>query len=386
MEYREACLPIFILPAGVLTVGYIHTENCRKSDNLEDSLGSLFSNIKKTQENSISIVVLLQDCPEAETTRFLDKMYTRYKYWIENKVLQIVRTPEYFTINTNEKSHYWEKLTSHSQAYIRKAKTLIRDIAFLWTFSSSQSDYFIQCTEDIKVEGDILSSLQTFHGNWTTSHWIWAENFNGLLTGRIYKTKNFNELVEFLDIFGSYIPVNLILRFYKDNFRTSKRPYKIPRPLPMRCNFQFNADNPEAMLTTSLILGGGVSPQDLYDYRKGYFWAWTPKKGDHILISFTAFVQIKTLLIETGTFLYEDVFPGGVVSVIFRNETKNTLQSCQMTGKFQALAKLGEPSVEITGNKISSASICCIKIEVDHVRSKLLNSWILLRTIAIFTR
>ncbi|XP_028404599.1 alpha-1,3-mannosyl-glycoprotein 4-beta-N-acetylglucosaminyltransferase C-like [Dendronephthya gigantea] len=311
-------------------------------------------------------------------------MYTRYKYWIENKVFQVVKTPECFTINTNDKSQYWEKLTSHSQAYIKKAKTLIRDMAFMWTVSSIQSDYFIQFTKDVKVEGDILSPLQTFQGNWTASHWMWAETFNGLLPGRIYKTKSFIELIEVLDIFGSYLPINLILEVYANNLRTSRGVFRIK--LPIRRNFLFNADNPAALLTTSLTQGGKVKLQDFYDYRKGYFWARTPKQGDYILIKFTAFVQVKRVLIKTGGYLYEDVFPGGVVSVIFKDGTNDDLQLCQKTGKFQALVKLEEPSVEITGRKITSAAICCIKIEVDPVRSKEHSSWILIRTIAVFTK
>jgi hypothetical protein len=323
------------------------------------------------------------------TTNFINIIHIRYKYWIENEVLQIVKIPDGFQIRANDDgSQYWEAFTSYSSEYIRKAKALIRYIAFLWKFSASQSHYFIQFTDNVIVEGDLASSVQTFVKNWTTNHhWIWAENFLGLITGSVYKTDSFPEFVEYLDIFGNYVPLNFMLGFYKRNFRVSRRLYKMPKPLPIRENFEFNGDNPAAIVTTSLVLGGDVSLQDLYNNRKGFFWAWTPKE-DYILIDFKQFITIKRVLIETGTYLYEDIFPGGVLSILFGDESTKTSSrpNCYDTGKFQALAEFRAPSVEISGSNLSDKFIGCIKIDVNPVKSEEFDSWVIIRTLAIFTK
>lgn len=374
---------------GFLTVGYIHTENCGKCEKLERSLESLFSHLEKTNENQVSVVIILRDCSETNTAKFLDKMQMRYNYWIKNEILQIVKIPDGFKIQSKDKSQYWETFTSHSPEYIEKAKSLIRYIAFLWKFSARQSDYFIQFTDHVIIEGDLLSSLLISVKNWTTNHWLWAENFRGLITGSIYKTDSFSEFVELFDIFGSYMPVNFILKFYKRNLRISKRVREMSKPLPIREHFEFNGDNPAAVVTTSLVLGGDVPIQDLYKNRKGFFWAWTPKEGDYILINFKQLINIKRVLIETGTYLYEDIFPSGVVSVLFGDsETMKTSSrpDCHDTGKFQTVAEFREPSVEISGRKLSSKAIGCIKINVSPVKSKIFDSWIIIRTISIFTK
>ena len=296
--------------------------------------------------------------------------------------------PDSSKISSNVKSgRYWEKFTSHSPAYIKKAKSLIKHIAFLWKFSVSQSDYFIQFTDHTTVHGDLLMPLLTSVKNWTIARWLWVENFRGLISGRIYKTESIAEFVELFDIFASHIPVSFILKFYERNFRTSRRAYRLSKPLPIRERFEFNADNPDAEVTTSLQLVGDVSIQDLYKNRKGFFWAWTPIKGDYILIDFKTFINIKRVLIETGAHLYEDIFSGGTISVLFRDETMttSTRPNCHEIGKFQILAEIREPSVEISGKNLSFNTISCIKINVSPVRSPVFESWIIIRTIAIIT-
>ncbi len=379
---------MYFYSPGTLTVGYIHTENCGQCENLVRSLESLFSHLEETQEKEISVVILLRNCSKLDTANFINKIHIRYKYWIESNILQIVKVPDGFKIQTNGKSQYWEKFTSHSPEYIKKAKSLIRYIAFLWKFSASQSDYFIQFTDHVTVEGDLLSSILTSAKNWTSSNWLWAENVRGFITGSIYKTKSFPEFVELFDIFGSYMPVNFILKFYKRNFRISGRIYQLPKPLRIRENFEFDGDNPAAVVTTSLVVGGDVSIENFYKNRKGFFWAWTPKEGDYILIDFKRFINIKRVLIETGTYLFEDIFPGGMVSILFGDETKriSSRPDCHETGKFQAVAEFRAPSVHISGTKLSGRAIGCVKIHVSPVKSKVFDSWVIIRTIAIFTK
>ena len=373
---------------GILTIGYTHTEDCGQCRKLVRSLQSLFSQIEETKLKEISVIILLRNCSEMHTINFINKIHTRYKYWIENAVLQILKIPDGFQIRANDDgSQYWEKFTSYSPEYIRKAKALIRYTAFLWKVSASQSHYFIQFTDNVIVEGDLLASIQIIVKNWTTNHWLWAENLRGLMTGSVYKTDSLPEFVEFFDIFGNYMPLNFMLGFYKRNFRISRQLYEMPKPLPIRENFEFIGDNPAAIVTTSLVLGGDVTIQDLYNNRKGFFWAWTPK-GDYILIDFKQFINVTQVLIETGTYLYEDIFPGGVLSILFRDETMKIFSrpDCHDSEKFQALAEFKAPSVEISGNYLSGKAIGCIKIDVNPVKSEIFDSWVLIRTIAIFTK
>lgn len=336
----------------------------------------------------MSVVILLRDCSEMDIANFLNKIVLRYKYWIESQVLQIIKLPHNSKISTNDKSgRYWEEFTSHSPAYIKNAKSLIKYIAFLWKFSVSQSDYFIQFTDHTTVHGDLLLPLLTSVKNWTIARWLWVENFRGLMTGRIYRTESIAELVELFNIFANQMPANLILKFCERNFRISRGAHRLPEPLPIRERFQFNADNPDAEVTTSLDPVGNVSIQDLYNSRKGFFWAWTPIKGDYILIDFKTFITIKRVLIETGTYLYEDVLPGGTISVLFRDKPMATSSrpNCHEIGKFQIIAEIREPSVEISDKNLSFSAIGCIKINVSPVRSPVFESWIIFRTFAIFT-
>lgn len=320
-----------------------------------------------------------------DTANFLNNMLIRYKYWIESKVLQIIKIPDSSKMLQNDKNGgYWVEFTNHCPVYIKKAKSLIKYLAFLWKFSASQSDYFIQFTDHTTVQGELLSPMLTSVKNWTINRWLWVENFPGLMTGCIYKSESLAEIVELLNIFANEIPVNLILKFYQRHFRISRGVYVMPKPLPIREIFEFDADNPDAEVTTSLVRGGEVSIQDLYKNRKGFFWAWVPIKRDYILIDFKAFITIKRVLIETGTYLYEDVPPEGMVSVLFRDKTSSR-PNCHDIGKFQILTELREPIVEISGKTLSFNAIGCIKINVSPVKSPIFESWIIFRTIAVFT-
>ena len=340
-----------------------------------------------TSQKEISIVVPLRDCSERVTAKFLNKINIKYKYWIENKVLKIVKIPETFKIHTEDKSQYWEQFTSYSPDYIKKAKSLIRHIAFLWKISAGQSYYFLQLTDHVRVEGDLLSPVLTSVKNWTINNWLWAENFPGLMTGSIYKTDSFPEFLQLFDILGSYMPVNFIFKFYKRNFRISRRVNEMRKALPIRENFEYSHDNPAAVVTTSLDIGGDVTIQDLYKNHKGFFWAWTPKMGDYILIDFKQFIKIKRVLIETGSYLYEDIIPRGMVSVLVRDKVLKTssIPDCHNKRKFQVLAQFREPTVNISGGNLFNKMTGCLKININPVKSQVFKSWVIIRTIAIFT-
>lgn len=374
---------------GNLTVGYIHTEKCGQTKLIQRSLDSLFSHTKTSSENGLSVVIVLRDCSAIDTSNFLNKMYTKYKYWIEAKIFQIIKIPRSFKVETNGNSQYWKVFTSHSLAYIKKAKSLIRSVAFLWKFSVSQSDYFIQFTDHVIVEDDLFSSLPTFVKEWTTDrdHWHWAENFQGFLTGSIHKTDSFVGFVELFDILGSQMPLDFMIKFYRNNFRVSQRVYQISKPLPIREDFKFDGDNPLAAVTTSLVITGDTTIQDLYKNRRGFFWASIPKEGDYILVDFKQFIYIKRLLIETGTHLYEDIVRTGEIFVLFGDNTKTTtIPDCSETGKFQALAEFKEPHVDLTGAPLSKNAIGCIQIRIGPVKSSEFKSWVIVRTLAIFTK
>lgn len=296
-------------------------------------------------------------------------------------MLQIVKTPDEFQVNTKDRSQYWENFTSYTLDYIKKSKALIRNMAFLWKFSVNQSDYFIQFTDHVIVEGDLVSSLLHFKKNWFNNLWLWANNVDSSLTGRLYKTKNLPELIQFFDIFGSYLPLNKVLTFYRQ-FRFSREAGYTPQKLPIFDNYNFTADNPPADVTTSLYFIGGNYLQDVYKDRKGYFWASTPKEGDFIMIDFKKVVWINRILIETGSHLYEDIIPSASLSVVLADGPK---PGCYRSNYIK-IADFAGPTLEVKGSKIFFKPISCIKIAVTPVAFKDLQSWTIIKTIAVFQK
>lgn len=368
---------------GFLTVGYLHRGKCKNSENLERSLESLISNSKNIKFEQVSIVILLEDCSSVDKSKFLRRIDFKFKSLVRQKVLKVVKTPEEFYINTSDRSQYWEKLTSYSSEYIRKSKAIIRNMAYLWKFSTTQSHYFIQFTDHVIVEGNIVLALMRYAKNWSNNLWLWAENLKGVLTGRVYNTKDLPELIEVVDLLGSHLPVDYILTYYR-HFRYSRQVLKIPQSL-ISVNYTFIADNPSAVVTTSLLFGGGKVLQDIYENRKGYFWALAPKQGDFILIDFKDPTWISRILIETGAHLYEDIIPAASLSVVFEDESENTnFKAGCYKSNYTKIADFTGSVLDIEGFIISSAKASCIKVLISPIISEEFQFWTIIRTIAVF--
>lgn len=371
---------------GFLTIGYIHTDDCGSFAKIKTSLESLFRNLPKSSSN-VTVVVPLRDCGKRETNNFLKTIKNKYKYWIDNNGLKIMKIPGTFKLDANKNglSQFWGHYTNYTQAYIKKAKFLIRVVTFLWTFSMTRSEYFILFTDHMTIQSDILQSVTTAVNSWKKDKWLWYESIPGSIAGSIYKTRHFHDLLQLIDIFGNHMPLNYILKFYRRNFRISKGIKNIHKQLPVEESYEFKADNPEATVSTSLEISGGVSIQSLYENRQGFFWSWPPKKGDYIKIDLKSFLHIKRVRIETGSFLYEDIFPGGVVSVLFKNENLSK-PLCQESKKYKIMAKIREPIIDLGGNELSDRSVGCIKIDIWPIASDVYDSWLIIRSIAIFVK
>ncbi len=364
---------------GFLSVGYLHTEPCERSERLERSITSLLSNMDKFSLEQLSIIIVLRNCSAECTSQFLKRIKLNYDHLLRLKVLKIIK-PGVRHITTDLKSKYWENLTSYNTNYVNKAKSLVADMAFLWKYSFKESRYFIQFTDHIIVEGNIVSHLLD-NVKTLIDPWLWADNVKGALSGRFYQTKAFPAMIEYMDLFGNQIPVNLILNFYRQ-FRYSHQAINISPPLPLREDYYFIADNPPARLTTSLIYGGGYSLQDIYNTKRGYFWAKTPQKGDYIIIEMRNAVKINRILIETGSHLDEDIIPGGSLSVVFHQETLSTAKVDCYSSQYTKLADFRAPSLNLHMQKMT---VKCIKVVVTPIPFKDLQFWVIFKTIAVFT-
>ncbi|XP_046842842.1 alpha-1,3-mannosyl-glycoprotein 4-beta-N-acetylglucosaminyltransferase C-like, partial [Xenia sp. Carnegie-2017] len=270
---------------------------------IKTSLESLFRNLPKSSSN-VTVVVPLRDCGKRETNNFLKTIKNKYKYWIDNNGLKIMKIPGTFKLDASKNglSQFWGHYTNYTQTYIKKAKFLIRVVTFLWTFSMTRSEYFILFTDHMTIQSDILQSVMTAVNSWKKDKWLWYESIPGSIEGSIYKTRHFHDLLQLINIFGNHMPLNYILKFYRRNFRISKGIKNIHKQLPVEESYEFKANNPAATVSTSLEISGGVSIQSLYENRQGFFWSWPPKKGDYIKIDLKSFLHIKRVRIETGSF------------------------------------------------------------------------------------
>ena len=319
----------------------------------------------------LSIIIVLRNCSTECTSKFFKKVKVIFSSLLQQKILKIIKPGEQH-ITTSLKSKYWEKLTSYNTSYVNHAKSLVTDMAFLWKYSLRESWYFIQFTDHIVVEGNLVSHLLEYVKT-ITDTWLWADNFKGFLSARFYQTKHFPAMIEYMNLLGNQMPVNLILNFYRQ-FRFSHHVINISPRLPLRDDYYFIADNPPAHLTTSLIHAHGYSLQDIYNTKRGYFWAKSPQKGDYIIIEFKNVVTINRLLIETGSHLDEDIIPAGSISVVLQN-------THGYSTNYTKLADFTAPSLSY----VRKMSVKCIKIIITPVLFKDLQFWVIFKTIAIFT-
>ena len=327
----------------------------------------------------LSIIIVLRNCSAEYTSQFLKRIKQNYDRLLQLKVLKII-TPGLQHITTGLQSKYWEYLTSYNTNYVNKAKSLVTDMAFLWKYSLKESHYFIQFTDHIIVEGNIMSRLLGYVKT-LTGTWLWADNVKGILSERFYQTKAFPAMIEYIDLLGNQMPVNSILNFYRQ-FRFSHHVNNISPPLPLRENYYFTADNPPAKLTTSLTYGGGYSLQDIYNIKRGYFWAMVPQKGDYIIIKLKDAVMINRILIETGSHLDEDIIPGGTLSVAFHQEALSTANADCYSSNYTKLADFTAPTVNLY---LTKTIVKCIKVVITPVPFKDLQFWVIFKTIAIYT-
>ena len=133
----------------------------------------------------LSIIIVLRNCSAECTSKFFKKVKLNYSSLLRQKILKIIKPGEQH-ITTTLKSKYWEKLTSYTTNYVNHAKSLVSDMAFLWEYSRRESWYFIQFTDHIVVEGNVVSHLLDYIKTLTDT-WLWADNFKGFLSARFYQ-------------------------------------------------------------------------------------------------------------------------------------------------------------------------------------------------------
>ena len=365
-----------------LTVGYLHTEPCHTSSKLERSIASLLSNIDESSLKQLSIIVVLRNCSTEYTFKFLKKIHQNHDRLLKHKILKIIKSKTQH-ISNGLKSKYWNNLTSYDMNYTNKAKSLVTEMQLLWKYSITESYYFIQFTDHVIVQGNIISHLLEFRKTLTNNRWLWADNIEGVLSlsSRFYQTNVFPSMIEYMELTGNQMPVNIILLFYRQ-FKYSHVVINISPPLPLRDEYYFIADNPPAKLTTSLNYGGGYNLQDVYNIKRGYFWAKTPRNGDYIIIDLKDAVEINRILVETGSHMDEDIIPGGSLSVVFQKKLLLTTNTDCYSSTYTKLSDFTSPSVNL---QIKNRSVKCIKITIVPVPLKDLQFWVIFKTIAIFT-
>lgn len=389
---------IIITFSGYLTIGIPTVKRRFKGDRyLNLTVQSLISNTGHGRLKDVVIVIFMADPDETWNNSTAAKLYTEFKPFFEDGLLQIISAPKYIYPDFQK----LEKTKHDSAERVQWRSKQNVDFAFLMLYCQKLSSYYIQLEDDVLSAPNFVTDIKSFVSN-QTSNWICLEFSTLGFIGKLFHSRDLKVISSVLLTYFSETPCDILLggiiKFLGQNspihspfslFQhigkiSSLRNKMMPsidrlfkgmgkKTLPI---MQMpRGDHPEAVFKTNMKAIHGYPPENVYK-NNSYFWASYPKSKQYFKIIFKKPINISRLLISTGDNVNKtDFLEIGILKVGFNEKP----------GKFCTVLKEIGPFIEgefdsmIQGIRIPP-NIDCLHIEAKRGQKH----WLIIRDIEVF--
>ncbi|XP_060035163.1 alpha-1,3-mannosyl-glycoprotein 4-beta-N-acetylglucosaminyltransferase-like protein MGAT4E isoform X2 [Erinaceus europaeus] len=292
-----------------LTVGICSAPGPHRS-RLLPTLLSLFHASSKKEQKHLTVVVHLVGSDRTwlgETVAQISKLFS--SQILAGRLLLIHAPPEVYpaTDGTPEqpspKEHYSRQNVDH---------------AFLLSFASKLSDYFLLLDDNVLCAHHFVSHISAKVNAIKPSTWVLLEFSNMGFLGKLFHSEDLPRLAHFLLLFHKEKPLPQLLPRFRALLDQKEsqvcRPFRFfPRNTsstashsPSDTAFDFKRspsgpDNPPAAVFTDMKVFDVHFPWEAYTLDESFFWTYNISTGNHLTVLLNRPVTLRRVQVLTGT-------------------------------------------------------------------------------------
>ncbi|XP_035672330.1 alpha-1,6-mannosyl-glycoprotein 4-beta-N-acetylglucosaminyltransferase-like [Branchiostoma floridae] len=387
---------------GFLSIGIPTVQREINTNYLDITLNSLIEHTSKSDQEQVTIVILLADLDNDYNRKLSLDIYRNYSLYLNSGFMQVVQAPKHFYPPLEGLKQNF----NDTQERVKWRSKQCVDFSFLFSYCRDLSEFYLQLEDDVISSEKYLTGIRDFI-NSQTSAWTMLEFSELGFIGKLFKSSDLQRLADFIMLFYQEMPVDYLIRYFIQLLPHQKSFLHLPSlfqhigkhsslsgkeqnlvdsffvdSLKRRYN---DSDNPSAAVSTNIPIFRQFKPQLAYSAEPGYFWAKSPLAGQAFFILFEDAARLSRIVIETGSAEHPtDVLENGTLEASARLLSVNELDNTPYCSDYVKLGDFKNGRIEtVTQSRegLGSFEVKCLKVTVTKDQQV----WLLVKEIAVWT-
>ncbi|XP_038053883.1 alpha-1,3-mannosyl-glycoprotein 4-beta-N-acetylglucosaminyltransferase C-like [Patiria miniata] len=299
-----------------LTIG-IPTVKRHQQSYLEKTLDSIIQSTSIEEQASVTVVIFSANFDEELNNLLKVELESTYREHFTSGFMQLITAPNsFYPPLENLKQNFGD-----SKGRVSWRAKQVADYAFLFSYCQGLSEYYLQLEDDVISSPDFVQSIKNYLDVVTYKQWTTLEFSELGFIGKLFRSSELPRLTQFMLFFYEDQPVDYLQKYYnylnaqEGTFRHAPSLFQhIGMKSSLRDKEQelidkffednarkYHADNPPAVLYSSMEAFSMYTPQLAYSSKPGYFWGKTPITGDTFLLVFESPAHLSRVVMETGS-------------------------------------------------------------------------------------
>ncbi|MCI4379656.1 hypothetical protein PGIGA_G00230750 [Pangasianodon gigas] len=315
--------------SGVSLVLGIPTVRRQKQSYLVNTVNSLLFDLTPEQKKDIVIIIFVAETDSAFVKSVAKSIQENFPDDVKSGLVEVISpSPYYYPNLSNLKETFGD---SKERVKWRTKQNL--DYSYLMLYAQDKGTYYIQLEDDIVAKSGYSESIKEYISNVDNEQWLFLEFSQLGFIGKLFRASDLPSIVEFFLMFHKDKPIDWLLDHIlwvkvcnpeKDSKHCNNEKAKLKRTFKpslfqhvglhssLAGKIQNLKDkdfgkqvlykahqNPPALLNSSLKHYQSHSLERAYR-GEDFLWAFTPSKGDYILISFNTPQNVKRYRFRSG--------------------------------------------------------------------------------------
>lgn len=299
-----------------LTIG-IPTVKREKDEYILNTVQSIVNCTTEKELAEIYIVVFLADFDAKWKEGISRQLREKFEKIISLGTLHVIQAWESFYPPLDNLKHTFVDPETKKKW---RAKQNV-DYAFLFLYSETLAQYYIQMEDDIYTIPGYLQAIKDYIHKFR-ERWVCLEFSELGFIGKLYHSDDINKLAKMVLLFYAQQPCDVTYLNFNTQMLQFKRHIRRPtifehvgyhsslpgKVQPLKDRFfhsypkTLKGDNPSASVYTSMPFEGYFNPDNCYSRENGIFWSTrSGKANDWFTVAFSEPQMISRIEIETGT-------------------------------------------------------------------------------------
>ncbi|MCJ8733763.1 hypothetical protein PDJAM_G00227330 [Pangasius djambal] len=315
--------------SGVSLVLGIPTVRRQKQSYLVNTVSSLLFDLTPEQKTDIVIIIFVAETDSAFVKSVAKSIEENFPDDVKSGLVEVISpSPYYYPNLSNLKETFGD---SKERVKWRTKQNL--DYSYLMLYAQDKGTYYIQLEDDIVAKSGYSESIKEYTNNVNNEQWLFLEFSQLGFIGKLFRASDLPSIVDFFLMFHKDKPIDWLLDHIlwvkvcnpeKDSKHCNNEKAKLKRTfkpslfqhvglhssLPGKIQNLKDKDfgkqvlykahrNPPALLDSSLKHYQSHSLERAYR-GEDFLWAFTPSKGDYILITFNTPQNVKRYRFRSG--------------------------------------------------------------------------------------